>query len=201
MTELLGLQVMKKIAKVYDGVIVAGEVGTAEITATTSNGKTAKCTVTVTEDKQLITNDRFYTDTDGNILYSQGGGIFKFPNDDKYYWYGVRYKEAVTYATDPLLGKTVEHPAFEAYTCYTSDDLVNWKYEGDVATLETLGQSWCGWAGRCGVVYNEKANKYVLVSQFNGTIIASADNPKGPFKTEKGYFFLGWNVTSCYRKW
>lgn len=80
----------EKIAKVYDGVIVAGEVGTAEITATTSNGKTAKCTVTVTEDKQLITNDRFYTDTDGNILYSQGGGIFKFPNDDKYYWYGVR---------------------------------------------------------------------------------------------------------------
>lgn len=181
----------EKIAKVYDGVIVAGEVGTAEITATTSNGKTAKCTVTVTEDKQLITNDRFYTDTDGNILYSQGGGIFKFPNDDKYYWYGVRYKEAVTYATDPLLGKTVEHPAFEAYTCYTSDDLVNWKYEGDVATLETLGQSWCGWAGRCGVVYNKKANKYVLVSQFNGTIIASADNPKGPFKTEKGYFWGG----------
>ena len=181
----------EKIAKVYDGVIVAGEVGTAEITATTSNGKTAKCTVTVTEDKQLITNDRFYTDTDGNILYSQGGGIFIFPNDDKYYWYGVRYKEAVTYATDPLLGKTVEHPAFEAYTCYTSDDLVNWKYEGDVATLETLGQSWCGWAGRCGVVYNEKANKYVLVSQINGTIIASADNPKGPFKTEKGYFWGG----------
>ena len=34
----------------------------------------------ITEDKQLITNDRFYnTDTDGNILYSQGGGIFKFP--------------------------------------------------------------------------------------------------------------------------
>ena len=177
-----------KIAQVYDGVIVADEVGTAEITAATSNGKTAKCTVTVTEDKQLITNDRFYTDTDGNILYSQGGGIFKYPNDDKYYWYGVRYKEAVSYAADPLSGKTVEHPAFEAYTLYTSDD---WKYEGDVATLETLGQTWCGWAGRCGVVYNEKANKYVLVSQFNGTIIASADNPKGPFKTEKGYFWGG----------
>jgi len=180
-----------KIAQVYDGVIVAGEVGTAEITAATSNGKTAVCSVTVTDDKQLITNDRFYTDTDGNIIYSQGGGIFKYPNDDKYYWYGVRYKEAVSYAADPLSGKTVEHPAFEAYTCYTSDDLVNWKYEGDVATLKSLGQSWCGWAGRCGVVYNEKANKYVLVSQFNGTIIASSDNPLGPFKTEKGYFWGG----------
>lgn len=126
--------------------------GTAEITVTTSNGKTAKCTVTVTEDKQLITNDRFYTDTDGNILYSQGGGIFKFPNDDKYYWYGVRYKEAVTYATDPLLGKTVEHPAFE-HTLATHQMFVNWKYEGDVATLETLGSImvWLGRQMRCGI--------------------------------------------------
>ena len=57
--------------------------------------------------------------------------------------------------------------------------------------LKLWVRSWCGWAGRCGVVYNEKANKYVLVSQFNGTIIASADNPKGPFKTEKGYFWGG----------
>ena len=180
-----------KIAQVYDGVIVAGEVGTAEITASTSNGKTTKCTVTVTEDKQLITNDRFYTDTDGNPLYSQGGGIFKFPNDDKYYWYGVRYKESVSYVANPSESRNVEHPAFEAFTCYTSTDLVNWKYEGDVANLQTLGQSWCGWAGRCGVVYDEKENKYILVSQFNGTIIASADNPLGPFKTEKGYFWGG----------
>ncbi len=180
-----------KVAEVYDGVIVAGEVGTAQITAETLNGKTAVCSITVTEDKQLITNDRFYTDTDGNPLYSQGGGIFKFPNDDKYYWYGVRYKESVSYAADPSESRNVEHPAFEAYTCYTSDDLVNWKYEGDVATLETLGQSWCGWAGRCGVVYDAKENKYILVSQFNGTIIASADNPLGPFKTEKGYFWGG----------
>ncbi len=177
------------IAQVYDGVIVSGNVGTAEITAETSNGKRAVCSVTVTEDKQLITNDRFYTDTDGNILYSQGGGIFKF--GDKYYWYGVRYKESVSYAADPLSGKTVEHPTFEAYTCYTSDDLVNWKYEGDVATLESLGQTWCGWAGRCGVVYNEKTDRYILVSQFNGTIIGSADNPLGHFTFEKGYFWGG----------
>lgn len=181
----------EKVAKVYDGVVVAGDVGTAEITAAASNGKTAKCVVTVTEDKQLITNDRFYTDTDDNILYSQGGGIFRYPGDNTFYWYGVRYKEAVSYAADPLSGKTVDHPVFEAFTCYTSDDLVNWKYEGDVATTASLGQDWAGWAGRCGVVYNERAGKYVLVSQFNGTIIASADSPLGPFKTEKGYFWGG----------
>lgn len=178
------------VAKVIDGVVISENPGTATITAATSNGLTANCSVTVNDDDKLITNDRFYTDTDGNILYSQGGGIFKFPGDDTYYWYGVRYKEAVSYAQNPE-PKSVEHPAFEAYTCYTSKDLVNWEYKGDVATTQTLGQSWCGWAGRCGVVYNANAKKYVLVSQFNGTIIASADNPLGPFKYEQGYFWGG----------
>ncbi len=89
------------VAQVIDGVIVAGEVGTATITAETSNGLRAECTVTVNDDESLITNDMFYRDTDGNIIYSQGGGIFKF--GDTYYWYGVRYTEAVTFAADPTL--------------------------------------------------------------------------------------------------
>ncbi len=141
------------VAEVYDGVIVANEVGSAVITAQTSNGLTAECTVTVNDDDSLITNDMFYRDTDGNTIYSQGGGIFKF--GDTYYWYGVRYTESVQYAADPTLSMNVEHPAFEAYTCYTSKDLVNWEYQGDVATLETLGETWTGWAGRMGVVYHE----------------------------------------------
>ncbi|MBQ2664238.1 MAG: Ig-like domain-containing protein, partial [Clostridia bacterium] len=178
----------EKVAKVIDGVVISENPGTATITAKTSNNLTAECTVTVNDDKQLITNDRFYTDTDGNNLYSQGGGIFKF--GDTYYWYGVRYKESDSYAKNPQPG-SVEHPAFEAYTCYTSKDLVNWEYKGDVANTQTLGQAWCGWAGRMGVVYHEKSGKYILCSQFNGVIIASADNPLGPFTTEKGYFWGG----------
>ena len=176
------------VAKVIDGVVISGEPGTAVITATTSNNLSAQCSITVKDDKQLITNDRFYKDTDGNNLYSQGGGIFKF--GDTYYWYGVRYVESSSYAADPR-PVSVEHPAFEAFTCYTSKDLVNWEYKGDVATLETLGESWCGWAGRMGVVYHEGTGKYVLCSQFNGTIIASADNPLGPFRKETGYFWFG----------
>lgn len=173
------------VVQVYDGVVVANEVGEAIITATTSNGLTAQCSVTVNDDKQLITNDMFYRDTDGNTLYSQGGGVFKF--GDTYYWYGVRYKESVEYVADPLIKTSVEHPVFEAFTCYTSKDLVNWEYKGDVATLATLGISWNMWAGRMGVVYHEKTDRYILVSQFDGTIIASADNPLGPFKKEKLY--------------
>ncbi|MBQ7574772.1 MAG: Ig-like domain-containing protein [Clostridia bacterium] len=176
------------VAKVVDGAVISQNPGTATITAITSNGLRAECVVTVSDDRQLITNDRFYEDTDGNNLYSQGGGIFKF--GDTYYWYGVRYVESATYAENPR-PVSVEHPAFEAFTCYTSKDLVNWDYRGDVATLETLGESWCGWAGRMGVVYHERTGKYILCSQFNGTIIASAYSPLGPFKKENGYFWFG----------
>lgn len=45
-----------------------------------------------------ITNDSFWYATDGTPIYSQGGGIFRFKDPqtgkEKYYWYGVHYKEA-----------------------------------------------------------------------------------------------------------
>ena len=37
-----------------------------------------------------------FEDTDGNYIYLQGGCILKVC--DKYYWYGVKYKEADIYA-------------------------------------------------------------------------------------------------------
>ena len=73
-----------------------------------------------------ITNDTFFKDTDGNYIYSQGGCIQKF--GDKYYWYGVKYKEADIYAKNPENGKA-GNAAYETFTCYSSDDLVNWKFE------------------------------------------------------------------------
>ena len=48
------------------------------------------------ESNDMIVNDVFWKDTNGNNIYSQGGGIFKF--GDTYYWYGVHYKGAETYA-------------------------------------------------------------------------------------------------------
>lgn len=43
-----------------------------------------------------IYNDTFWKDTSGDNIYSQGGGVFKF--GDTYYWYGVHYSGAETYA-------------------------------------------------------------------------------------------------------
>ncbi len=80
-------------------------------------------------------NDQFWKDTDGNTIYSQGGGIFKF--DDTYYWYGVKYEEAVAYAENPRKYYS-SSDIFVGITCYSSKDLKNWTYEGLVAEPEDV---------------------------------------------------------------
>lgn len=184
----------KKVATVQDGVITSVGVGTAVITATV-DGQSVSATVNVVASDKLITNDTFYVDTDGNPIYSQGGGIFKF--GDTYYWYGVKYEQAVGYADNPVVSQASRSndTTFVSVTCYSSTDLVNWKFENEIATTETPGlDTYVGWFGRLGVMYNEKNDNYVLVSQaqvytdssmeevlVKGLIFLSCDTPTGDF--------------------
>jgi uncharacterized protein YjdB len=172
------------VAEVIDGTVTAVNVGQATITAKTEDGKySAECAVTVEKSDNTITNDTFYTDTDGNIIASQGGGIYKF--GDKYYWYGVKYKEAEIYAASPENG-IAGNAQFESFTCYSSTDLVNWTFEGYPMTRATKGMEEAGWVGRMGVAYNAKTKKYVLISQYApGMMFATSDKPEGPYKFEK----------------
>lgn len=128
-----------------------------------------------------IYNDTFWKDTSGNNIYSQGGGVFKF--GDTYYWYGVHYNGADTYAANPT--KKVDDTSFKSITCYSSKDLVNWKFENDVLTANTKNFGWTYWVGRMGVAYCPNSKKYVLVTQYNDSILfASCDTPTGNFKVE-----------------
>ena len=85
-----------------------------------------------------IKNDIFWNTRDGQPIYSQGGGIFKFADPatgkNKYYWYGVHYMAADKYRAEPFI--TQSSSAFQSVTCYSSTDLVNWAPEGDVLTKE-----------------------------------------------------------------
>lgn len=168
----------ENIASVTDGVVTAKGKGKTTITVSTYDGKqTSKCAVNVNTSDNTITNDTFFKDTDGNYIYSQGGCIQKF--GDKYYWYGVKYKEADIYAKNPENGKA-GNAAYETFTCYSSDDLVNWEFEGYPLTGEPNG-----WVGRMGVVYNENTKKYVLISQYApGMVYVVSDKPEGPFKID-----------------
>ncbi len=149
-----------------------------------------------------IKNDTFWDTENGDPLYSQGGGIFKFPDpetgEDKYYWYGVHYKQAEMYREDPSI--TQPRNNFEGVSCYSSTDLVNWTLEGHVLTPdEVYGDSdrrW-GWLGRMGVAYVEEADQYVLIIQHNARVLfAVADSHLGPFEVSHHKSMEDWIGTS-----
>lgn len=137
-----------------------------------------------------IKNDIFWDTSDGKPIYSQGGGIFTFKEPksgkEKYYWYGVQYEEAVRYRKDPSVTYTRGN-RFNAVTCYSSTDLVNWQSEGEALTREEAhkngGPRGWPWIARLGVAYFEKEKKYVMVAQYGaGILFAVADKPAGPFE-------------------
>jgi hypothetical protein len=136
--------------------------------------------------KLNIKNDVFWDTKDGQPIYSQGGGIFAFKDprsgQEKYYWYGVHYKEAETYRNSP--NKTLPRSSYESVTCYTSTDLVNWTFEGDAMTkAEALPDGHWTWVGRLGVAYLKESNQYAMLVQHGAEVlIAVADQPAGPFK-------------------
>jgi len=132
-----------------------------------------------------ITNDIFWNTKNGQPIYSQGGGIFKFADpvtgEIKYYWYGVQYKEAETYRNNPSI--TLPRTTFESVTCYSSTDLVNWTFEANVLTKEeafkTVAKTW---VGRLGVTFVKELNKYAMFVQHgNQVLITVADSPIGQF--------------------
>src|SRR5262249_44713576 len=92
-----------------------------------------------------------------------------------FYWYGVKYNGAVSYAANPS-GKNSD-TSFAGVTIYSSTDLVRWKHENTV-TFANAG----AWFGRMGVVYNAKTKKYVLIAQGGrGLFLATSDTPAGNF--------------------
>ncbi|MFD1257238.1 family 43 glycosylhydrolase [Mucilaginibacter terrae] len=132
-----------------------------------------------------IKNDRFWNTKDGRPIYSQGGGIFQFndplTNEKKYYWYGVHYAEADTYRNNPSV--TLPTSTFESVTCYTSTDLVNWAFTGDVLTKDSVNKNGKTWVGRLGVAYVKEMNKYAMFVQHGSQVLITlADSPAGPFK-------------------
>ncbi|NQX13326.1 FIVAR domain-containing protein [Microbacteriaceae bacterium VKM Ac-2855] len=156
-----------------------------------------------------VENNRFWLDTAGNPIFSQGGGIFRF--GDRYYWYGVQYTGSQLYYDNPTRAYTrAGEGDFVAVTAYSSENLVDWTFENNVATrdtalhipaskdvvgtyfsdMKTLADS--VWIGRLGVAYNEQTGRYVLLTQFEnpdparvsnaGVLFLSGDSPVADFE-------------------
>jgi hypothetical protein len=134
----------------------------------------------------LIRNDVFWKDTAGNNIYSQGGGVLAVGST--YYWYGVNYAGAATYAANPTNQNS--NTNFVAITVYSSTDLATWKLEGNALTYASMSakltMSSSTWIGRVGAAYHAATKKYVIIGQYQGTpdtqqFFATSDTPSGPF--------------------
>ena len=131
-------------------------------------------------------NGTIWQDTDGNDIQAHGGCIIN--HEGKYYWYGEHK------GTPNRPGLTSVDVI--GISCYSSDDLVNWHYEGLV--LESNKDDpespihYSKVVERPKVIYNEKNKSFVLWMhmdsanyRYAGVGVAVSDSPVGPFTLKK----------------
>lgn len=133
----------------------------------------------------VIAPGELWKDNRGIHINAHGGGML-FRNG-VYYWYGEHKDE-------------LSNDANVGINCYSSSDLVNWKYEGVVLPVVTDNDSSDITKGcimeRPKVVYNEKTQKYVLWFHLElkghgykaaRVGMAISDSPAGTFKFVRSY--------------
>jgi hypothetical protein len=111
-------------------------------------------------------------DTDGKPIKAFAGGISYF--NGTYYWYGEFTNGDITTAEVP---------------CYTSTDLLNWKYQGNMVPGLHQGElAPFVYMERPHVIYNDKTKKYVMWMHLDNkefsyglTGVFVAVSPTGPF--------------------
>jgi beta-xylosidase len=125
-----------------------------------------------------IRNNVPRTDINGAIVDAHAGRLVRF--GERYYLYGDNYRN-----TDGI------NDAQNYFVCYSSSNLMAWKFEGEIIPKEALP----GWKEktyryRPHVIYNAKTRKYVLFYNWRPVpqsfaqgnyVVATADAPTGPF--------------------
>ena len=127
---------------------------------------------------QPIRSGEIWPDDRGEHINAHGGGILV--HDGTFYWFGEHKGERSS-------------SAFVGVTCYSSKDLVNWKYEGvalsvsdDPASDITRGCT----LERPKVIYNKKTGKFVMWFHLElrgrgysaaRAAVAVSDNVTGPY--------------------
>jgi hypothetical protein len=130
-----------------------------------------------------IRNGTDWKDTDGNRISCHEGGMSRFA--DTFFWYGTSYADnpkGVCAVRQQTMGLQ------RGMNCYSSKDLVNWKYEGVCMDYTQPGNALNGSAHRPSVVYNERLNLYVMwffdIVKYPGKMmrVAVSESPAGPFR-------------------
>jgi hypothetical protein len=135
--------------------------------------------------KQTIVRPcEIWPDENGNHIQAHGGGIIKIKNT--YYWYGEQRAKDLD-------------PQYRYVSCYSSKDLINWNFRGNVIKMlppDSLGNGWI--LERPKVFYNAKSKKYVMYFHLDDKVynvaqvgVAICDKPDGNFKYVKRFRPLG----------
>ena len=125
-----------------------------------------------------------WPDKNGNHIQAHGGGILKIKKT--YFWYGEQR------------GKDLD-PKFRYVSCYSSKDLLNWKFRGNVVKMLPPDSLTAGWIlERPKVFYNAGTKKYVMYFHLDDkgyklaqVGIAVCEKPDGNFKFVRRFRPLG----------
>ena len=130
----------------------------------------------------VMKNGQIWKDVDGNNIQAHGGCIIE--HEGVYYWYGEHKGQDNCHGMDrvDVIG----------VSCYSSADLLNWKYEGLALAADKdnpksrLHTSQV--LERPKVVYNEKTKMFVMWFHsdsadyvYAGVGVAVSDTPCGPY--------------------
>ncbi len=140
---------------------------------------TSGCSQSENTEPQSIKSGELWLDQNGNHVNAHGGGLLY--SNGKYYWFGEHKAEDTNSA---LVG----------VTCYSSEDLASWVYEGvalSVSDDETSDIAKGSVIERPKVIFNEKTGKYVMWFHLElkgqgyaaaRTALAVSDNVAGPYQ-------------------
>lgn len=136
-----------------------------------------------------------WPDEAGNHIQAHGGGIIKLGKT--YYWYGEERRPGLD-------------TNYRYVSCYSSKDLINWKFRGDAMALtkpDTALENNKWVLERPKVFYNSKTKKYVMYMHIDGAVkgvskfawaydyasvgVAVSNKATGPFKLVKTFRPLG----------
>lgn len=129
-----------------------------------------------------------WNDSDGHPIQAHGGGILY--HDSVWYWYGENKDAPNNSGRDGKLTRRVD---VIGVSCYSSQNLYQWKHEGIVLPSEkndpTHDLQPSGVLERPKVIYNEHTRKFVMLMHIDKADyryarigFAVADNPIGPFR-------------------
>jgi len=142
-----------------------------------------------TQKQSSFVPGEIWRDVDGNPINAHGGGVLY--HEGIYYWYG-EIKQGKTYRVSYVTSWEDCRVPAGGVSCYSSKDLLNWKYEGVALTPELADSSHDLHTSkvieRPKVIYNKHTKKFVMWMHvdtedysYSQSGVAVSDRPEGPY--------------------